>query len=256
MRGLKAWQQALMAAIHLEKPERIVEAEQGGFSLYRGSYLAGLTTVLTDIYPVVRALVGDVFFKGLTREYIYNTPLRQWDLNRYGCTFPHYIEHHQACRTLFYLAEVAYLEWACHWALNAPPVEEFDSLKWLQSCPKDDYAELKFDLLPHMTILSFKYQITKVWHRHQEPLLPEETIDISGGGEQLVVWARGGELCFTPITDAEKFLLESFQTGKTLGEIAEACEVDHRPLITTLGDLLQKRWIIASTCHIHVRHRL
>lgn len=245
MQWLKSLQQQMMGEIQAETCSSI-GTQQTGFALYRGSYLAGLSTALKAIYPVVHALVGEVFFRGLSREYVYQTPLRAWDLNDYGQTFSNFIAEHPACHQLPYLAEVAQLEWACHWVLNAPPTPEFD-LFMLQRCSAESYETLKFHLLPRLTILKFKYPITRIWLSHQKPLAMDEMIDISGEGEQLVVWAKAGGVSFTAISDEEKFLLSCFQQGKTLGESILSCEAEHVAFEVGWTKILEHRWLSGTS---------
>ena len=62
MQTLKTLQHAMMDAIQTQVDTSTLVTNQPGFNLYRGSYLAGLMKVLQEIYPVISALVGAVFF--------------------------------------------------------------------------------------------------------------------------------------------------------------------------------------------------
>lgn len=243
MQTLKTLQHAMMDAIQAQVATPTLTAvSQPGFTLYRGSYLAGLMTVLQEIYPVTCALVGPVFFKGLSREYIYQNPLASWDLDRYGQSFAGFIQTHSACRPLPYLASVAELEWACHWALLSPSAIEFDGLTLL-SYAEEDYERLRLQLLPNLSVLSFDYPITELWSQHQQPLLPETGVDLSRGAEQVVVWEKNGALCLTPISVGEQRALECLQAGQPLSQVAERCDAHHISLAGLLSSVLQKGWI-------------
>ncbi len=242
MQTLKTLQHAMMDAIQTQVDTSTLVTNQPGFNLYRGSYLAGLMKVLQEIYPVISALVGAVFFKGLSREYIYQNPLVTWDLDYYGQSFASFIQAHVACRSLPYLANVAQLEWACHWALTAPPSIEFDG-SILQSYTEEEYDELRFQLSSHLSVLSFEYPVTNIWSQHQKSLLPDTEIDISGGGEQVVVWEKAGAVCLMLISVEEQRVLACLQAGQSLRQVAETCEAHHISLATILGTVLQKGWV-------------
>ncbi|MGE3319067.1 MAG: putative DNA-binding domain-containing protein [Candidatus Berkiella sp.] len=89
-------------------------------SIYHGSLLGTLQSILATTYPVCCKLVGTAFFrqmaKGFIRQAVHSNP----DISSYGENFPQFVHDAQPMHQLCYLADVAALEWACHHALQGP----------------------------------------------------------------------------------------------------------------------------------------
>ncbi|MDL2357173.1 MAG: DUF692 family protein, partial [Pseudomonadota bacterium] len=96
------------------------EAGEAGLALYRGNLTATWEKTLSAAYPVLRQLVGDEFFGGLTRAYGMRHPSDDADLNRFGATFAHFLGGFAHVADYPYLADMARLEWALHRAHYGP----------------------------------------------------------------------------------------------------------------------------------------
>lgn len=89
-------------------------------ALYRGNQSANWNKALANAYPVLRQLVGEEFFGGLSREYGRAWPSDSPDLNRFGAAFADFLQDFPHVAQLPYLPDMARLEWALHRAHYAP----------------------------------------------------------------------------------------------------------------------------------------
>jgi len=88
--------------------------------VYRHHVFHSLATALSATFPTVHALVGDEFFRGLTRAFVASTLPKNPVLSEYGAGFAAFIEGYAPAGGLPYLADVARLDWALNAAFHSP----------------------------------------------------------------------------------------------------------------------------------------
>ena len=144
----------------------LLEGDAGGFDrhiraaglsgarrlqVYRHNTLLGLTGALEAVYPVVRRLVGEEFFRYAAAQYIARHPSRSGDLHEFGEHFPLFLQSFAPVAELVYLPDVARLEWTYHQVFHAAnhppldraalaqtPVERQGELYWLFGILRDN----------------------------------------------------------------------------------------------------------------------
>ncbi|MFW6027844.1 MAG: putative DNA-binding domain-containing protein, partial [bacterium] len=124
-----------------------------GLAVYRNNVMHSLSVALADIYPVVRALVGEEFFSGLARAYIRAEPPASPVLAEYGRSFPAFLENFEPARQAPYLPDVARIERAWLDAWHAPDAEPLDP-DTFASLPPEDYAEAVFTCHPSLACIA------------------------------------------------------------------------------------------------------
>ncbi len=161
---------------------------QDRLAIYQSSVFGILTRALSEIYPVVRRLVGARFFDQLARVYIPGHPSVSGDLHRYGGEFPAFIESFQGTAKLIYLADVARLEWCYHQVFHGaehPPL----SLATLANVPPEWHPALRFKLHPAARLLASSFPVHQIWAVNQ-PGWEAETVDLEAGDEARLLIAR------------------------------------------------------------------
>ncbi len=113
------------------------------FSVYRSNVRGALVEALAVRYPVVQRLVGEDFFRVMSRDYALNNLPPSPVLIGYGENFPEFVEGFEPAATLPYLADVARLEsayWqAYHAADDAPlPAEAFAAIDPHDACRNEN----------------------------------------------------------------------------------------------------------------------
>ena len=109
--------------------------------IYRHNVLTNLRGALGDIFPVVKRIVGDVFFLHAADRFILANPSRSGDLNQFGGEWPDFIAAYRHAAELPYLADEARLEWAWHECFHAAEAEPLD-LARLATIPPEVHGEL------------------------------------------------------------------------------------------------------------------
>lgn len=142
-------------------------------ALYRANVRATWEKALANAYPVVRALVGEEFFRGLARAYGRAHPSSSGDLNRFGEQFSGYVGDFPQARSLAYLRDVAALEWCvhrAHYALDCADIRH----DRITSLAPGDLLAARFALNPACAWVDSAFPIASIWLAHQpgctEPL--------------------------------------------------------------------------------------
>ncbi len=192
--------------------------------VYRHNVFTNLRGALGDIFPVVKRIVGEVFFLHAADQFIRAHPSRSGDLNEFGREWPGFLAAYPHAADLPYLADVARLEWVwheCFHAAEAAPLE----LARLATIPAEAHGELVFQLHPAARLLKSEYPILRIWQVNQEQFAGGMEIDWETAGDSVLVrrdTAGSVEVVIEAIAPgAYRFLSEMLQQ-RALEAAAEA----------------------------------
>jgi hypothetical protein len=137
-----------------------------GLAIYRGNLAANWEKALSSAYPVIRALVGDEFFGGMSRAYGKRHPSQDADLNRFGEHFAGFVAGFEHAAAFPYLPDMARLEWAVHQAHYAPDAASLDAADFATLTAATLEAS-RFTLHPACAIVASSWSIATLWLAHQ-----------------------------------------------------------------------------------------
>ncbi|RYF18616.1 MAG: DUF2063 domain-containing protein [Comamonadaceae bacterium] len=186
------------------------------FDVHRNNVIASLVDAVADTFPVVRALVGEAFFRAMAVAFVRSHPPRSPVLHAYGDAFPLFVAGFAPAAALPYLADVARLEWArmeaCH-AADAQPLTRAPAAG-------GRIGELLPVLHPATRLVRSPHAIVALWAAHQQDAAPEH-LDASPAENALVV-RPAHEVLVVRCDDGTAAFLRAAQEGRTLGECATA----------------------------------
>ncbi|WP_428248458.1 DNA-binding domain-containing protein [Ferrovibrio sp.] len=188
--------------------------------VYADHFRTSLIETLAAAFPVTHALVGEAFFTQAARDFVLRQPPRDPRLFMYGGDFPAAL---RALRDLAghpYLPCVAAFEWALHQAYHAE-----DAVPLRPSDIGDAAAMAKQTLALHPSAqrLDTPWPVSEIWQVHQPDAPAIDSIDLKQGGEQLLLWRNGIELCWRKLNAAEAALIDTVLAGKPLAKaVAQA----------------------------------
>lgn len=183
------------------------------FVIYQNNYMATLTRVLADLYPLIVKLVGDDFFSYTAKEYIKLYPARTPTLNDYGEYFSHFLAHFQPVKDLVYLSEVAKFEWICHVIYYASEHEKLDKTM-LEKIPAEKYDQLHLILNPASQVIKFYFPILQIIELCEKN--SNESVALEEEGINLLIIRRSLEIFLVPLSEAEFVFLQALGSGKVL----------------------------------------
>jgi hypothetical protein len=194
-----------------------------GLEVYRNNYRGNLHDALAGAYPVIEQLVGNTFFKSLTRAFIAQHPSRSGNLHHYGKELPVFIATFTPAQSLAYLPDVATLEWACHCAYFAADAAGLD-LRKLAQIPPEQYSNLILHSHPACHVVRSTYPVAAIWHAHQPGAGEVDGFDIDlDSGPSIAVVIRNEDVVQVgDLAEAEADWLESLRAGSRLGSATDA----------------------------------
>lgn len=189
--------------------------------VYRNNIHVSLCEALQAIFPAVRCLVGEDFFRAVAQRYIRSHPSAEGNLHRFGEGLAGFLEGFAPARALVYLPDVARLEWTCHEVFHAaghPPLEP----SRLAAVPPADYGRLRFVLHPASRLLDSPYPTLRIWETNRSDGAESETIDLGAGRDRLLVIRRDLEVTVERLSKGELELLRQLGRGVALEPAFEA----------------------------------
>jgi len=230
--------EALSPNIKAEYPNHSLET---AIEVYRNNYRGNLHDSLAGIYPVIEQLVGEAFFRRLSRAYVEQHPSLSRNLYHYGEQMAAFIKTFTPAQHLVYLADVAGLECACHRAHNAEDAGLLEIGNLAQVSP-EQYSQLALVIHPSCTVLRSRYPIVTIWQVHQPGAPDDFQIDLEGGANNALVLRKNNEVQVCELAEADAEWLISIRSGYLLGA-ATASTLDKYPefdLQVCLVDLVSR----------------
>lgn len=194
------------------------------FSVYRNNVAVSLVSALEEVFPTVRNLVGEEFFRAMARIYIEKNPPRSPLLFLYGQNFADFIETFEPARELGFLPDVARLERLWLDAFHAGDATPLNG-QALSEIPPERLSEVRFTTHPAMRLFKGNHAAVTIVARDRqgEPLAGLDAYQSEDGlitrpeyDPQLRHLPLGGHAFF-----------ETLACGKILSEAAETALAAH-----------------------------
>ena len=132
--------------------------------VYRDMYVARLLEVLDEDFPATATVLGHERFHAVARRYVARHRSTHPSLRTFARDFPELLA--ATARAPRFAADLARLEWArlsVFDALDAMPTRRAD----LAALAVDDWARLRFRLIPAYTTLTTGWAVHELWARVQ-----------------------------------------------------------------------------------------
>lgn len=187
---------------------------QKRLAIYKNNMYFSLIEALCKMYPVVMRLVGENYFKKISRQFVQENPPLNPDISQYGESFPIFIAAHRGCQDLNYLPDVARLEWLCQRAFNAgdDAVLRPESLAEID---QEKLLNLKFKLHASACILFSEYPVDVIWHENLQVKVDEIKLNC-GQMSHLLIYRKDYSVQVVNLKPKIYQLLRCFKEGKTI----------------------------------------
>ncbi|MFD1626267.1 DNA-binding domain-containing protein [Azospirillum griseum] len=183
-------------------------------SIHRNTTMLGLAGALGDGFPVVRRLVGELFFDRMAQDFLRAHPPRRASLLTIGAEFPAFLTGYAPVRELPYLSDVARLECAWTHAYHAADGEPLHP-QILATLDPERLGELRLSPLPSQRLLAAAYPVDAIWRSNQEAA-PDEEIRLDSGPVHLLVHRPEMAVVFHPLSRGAFSFLMALAAQQTL----------------------------------------
>ena len=220
-------------------------------AIYRHHVLASLTEVLRAVYPVVRRLVDDRFFRFAADAFIRRHPPAGPCLIEYGSGFADFLGAFRPCRDLVWLPDVARLEWAIAAAADAPDAVSVDPRSLREVDPEAAPGlVLRFD--SSVTYLGSAWPVDAIWRANRTDAETTPAVDITTGPVELEVRRVGDDVVMRRLDAATGAFRRTVAARQRLDVAAAvALETDSTfDLGGALAALLAEDVVMGFTIHV------
>jgi hypothetical protein len=223
MPGLRELQLQFVAALFGsgESPVHGYVREEGidadaRIDIYRNNLREGFRRALAIGFPVIERLVGEAFFRQLAAGFLRVHPSRRGNLHHIGKPFPAWLETRFKDTGYAYLPDVAKLEWAYQEALVArdAPALRVEALRDIDPAL---YEQLTFQFHPACAFVRSAFPIVRIWQANQPESSSDEVIDLSSGGDNVLVTRTPEGVELHRLPDEQYVFLQSLACGEPLG---------------------------------------
>jgi hypothetical protein len=192
------------------RPDAISPARRLG--VYGNNVRANFLESLISSFPAVRRLVGEDYFRQLSRDYHRENPSRSGDLLHVGGAFAAYLARLHGADQYRYLADVARLEWLCEESLLAAEHPALD-LERLRGVAPSAYGALRFELHPALRLFESEFPALRIWEANVASDAEPAPIDLRAGADCLAIARVRLELKVHRLSGGEFTFLDGLRTG-------------------------------------------
>jgi hypothetical protein len=212
--------------------------------VYRNNAWHTFRTALERTYSVIQRRVGADFFRQLAHEYRAQHPSQHGDLHWIGEAFPAWLASRMAGTDYEWLADLAWLEWACEESVAAAHLEPA-GLESLRRFDADVLPHLGLMLQPSLRLVASPFPIWSVWqaNQHEDAASP---VDLDAGAEHCVVACVADRVAVYRLDQADHRLLQHLCDGKSLAAATDAAAAKPDALLRLLG------WVFAEGLVVQV----
>ncbi len=234
------------AAKHVTGDDRLTAEQRLG--IYRGSVHGILTSSLGVTFPVTKTLVGETFFDHMCDVFIDQYPPKSPFFAKYGGDFSEFIAQFEPAKSIYYLSDVATLEWARHAVWHETLLEPVDFSE-MANLTEEQQATVWFELKQSLRLIESEYRIDLIWFAHQdESSIKLEDVNIDED-VKLLVWKGTDGIKITQLDmtdndnkDDQKYwgFLKAISEQNNITQLAEQFG-EHLP--SHLNRCIQEGWI-------------
>ncbi len=193
-------------------------------AVYRNNVFSNYRNALGASYPVVRRLVGELFFDTAVDAFVRECPSTAGDLNGYGDDFASFLARYRYARELTYLPDVARLEWAIDEAQRAADNGAAPSLvaAALAAIAPERLTTIALELDPSCRLIASPFPVLRIWRVNQLDYTGDMQVDLGEGSERLMIRREAGVVGITRIDGGTFAWLAALARGQSLGDALDA----------------------------------
>ena len=217
-----------------------------GLQAYRANAGALAERALGAAFPTVAQLVGDESFAALARALWQAQPPQRGDIADWGAALPDFITAAPQLADEPYLADVARLDWAVHWAEQA--ADGSGTVEGLPHLAEGDPATLWLRLADGVAFVASPHPVASIWQAHRSDA-PDRFAAVReafacGRGEQALVHRQGFKGRVSALPEPIAAFMQALLAGAPLGRALDEAG-DEFAFDAWLAQALQQHWLQA-----------
>lgn len=189
------------------------------FAVYRNNVMVSLLEALAATYASVQALVGETFFREISRQFVRQSPPKNPVLYLYGEAFPEFLEGLEVLHDLPFIGDVARCDWAwlqAYHAADAPVL----TAEQVEGMPGEKLVVLQWEPHPAAHLVRSVHPMVSLWHAGRQGS-HDAGIDPRRSESALIVRPEWDVQLYA-VDAATAAFFEELMNSKPLGVAAEA----------------------------------
>ena len=183
--------------------------------IYYDGYRLRIIEALTNVYPILKALLGDEMFDRTTRSYIDQYPSTYRNMRWVGDQMQIHIQKILPQHPV--AAELAAFEWALSLAFDAEDAPNL-TLQDLAAIPPEEWADLKFAFHPSLHMLQLHWNVLPIWGALNSEEMPPKSVKTNVA---CLIWRMDLNSHYRSLNVAEHAALQSAIAGASFGALCE-----------------------------------
>ena len=230
-------------------------SEEKQLSIYRSNVNGAHQKVLGQVYPACLNILGEDYFNQLCREYRFQYPSVEPDLNVYGENFPFFLQEqiklHSELSDYEYLVELALLEWHWHVSYYAKDDIIFDFSK-LALVKPEEQDKLSFILNDSFFLHSTFLPLLKIWKANTHNIGEKQTFESLGRKNYFCISRFNLQPEITELSKYQFVLLDSISQGIILTNLANIDAEMNEGFQEQLVYFIEKGWITDFSVNLDI----
>jgi len=182
-------------------------------NIYKNNFYENLTNTLTIVYPTVKKLIGENYFENLCKLYIKNNLPKKNNLVNYGENFASYIKSIQWLKNLYYLPDIAKLDYCMNKVYNSNKPYKIEIRK-----DNVDYFD-DFKIKNYIRFCKSNYPVDFIYKLCNAKTQNSTLIKLPQRESRLVVFKQNYMVRYIRLTSFEYDFLFNFKKHKKLSNI-------------------------------------
>lgn len=215
--------------------------------VYQNNVFGALHDYLQDVFPAARGVVGEDFFKAMTRQFVGKTPPQLGNIHDYGEELEAFVRGFKPLEELAYIGDLVAYEWAQHSAYYASDKPDM-KIEGLDAEQQQALLAQPVELKDSVTAMQSSYPITEIHRQSLPDYSGEVNVELDQGGVCLVIYKSSNAVEVDSVMPEVYQLLAAItQYGsllQALEGLAGSIEVEQQS--QALAYVLQKQLIVSA----------
>ncbi len=208
--------------------------------IYVRNHVGARVNGLGNVYAVCQQILGEEVFYHLAADYVASFASAHWDLNFHGGDFDQFLQREidrlATLAELFYLPDLARLEWAYH-------ICYFAAANQPQTVNTQEPEQLRFVADTSLSLFSTPLPVFQIWHNNRQ-----NKGDLPVEDDQAVYYYVVFRDEFIPqvytLNEAQYLLISDCVDGKSLAELAE---LHGEAVSENIPLFIQQKWLVVAS---------
>ncbi|MFW5431852.1 MAG: DUF2063 domain-containing protein [Methylophilaceae bacterium] len=184
--------------------------------IYSDGYRLRIIEALANVYPNLKALLGDDLFDSTARAYIDDYPSTYRNMRWVG---DHMCEHINITLPQYPIAaEMATFEWALGLAFDAEDAPVL-TIQDLAAIPPEEWGSLYFEFHPSVNLIDLQWNVIPVWQALDNEKAPPTPKKIN---EPCLVWRSDLNSHYRSLDTLEYQAIQLITFGSSFGDLCES----------------------------------